>query len=262
MLHAPEMLDGVAPSFLLEQLAGCQFQQSARHGKYLFIQLSRGPWLVLHFGMTGGLVFARGQRRAPISTQLLISFADGSCLSYHSQRKLGTIGLTPELDDFLRLKRLGPDALHPRLTAVRLAQLFKGTRRSVKSALLNQHLLAGIGNLYADEILFQAGIHPLARTGSLKASHLRHLSYAVTHVLNLAIARRADPGRMPATWLLPRRPQGQCPRCHRCLGRFTIAGRTTYSCDHCQRRGAFPRSTLIHHARPRARTRPRKGRRS
>jgi formamidopyrimidine-DNA glycosylase len=107
----------------------------------------------------------------------------------------------------------------------------------VKAILLNQRLIAGIGNLYADEILFRACIHPATEAASLSDKDLKGLFRATLYVLQKAIALKTDFNRLPKSWLLPHRgKRGKCPRCKRELKSATIGGRTAWFCAHCQKR--------------------------
>jgi formamidopyrimidine-DNA glycosylase len=107
----------------------------------------------------------------------------------------------------------------------------------VKAILLNQKLIAGIGNIYADEILFRARIHPATQISALKDNTIARLFRASRYVLKKAIAANADADLMPKSWLLPHRGKGgKCPRCGRQFRSATIGGRTAWFCAHCQKR--------------------------
>jgi len=109
----------------------------------------------------------------------------------------------------------------------------------VKAILLNQQLIAGIGNLYADEILFRARIHPGREVATLSGEDLSRLFRATRDVLGKAIALKTDFNRLPKSWLLTHRDKrGKCPRCSRALKSATIGGRTSWFCAHCQKRAA------------------------
>ena len=110
-------------------------------------------------------------------------------------------------------------------------------RGAVKAILLNQQLIAGIGNLYADEILFRARMHPATEAVRLSDKDLTGLFRAMRHVLEKAIALKTDFNRLPKSWLLTHRgKRGRCPRCGRALKSATIGGRTSWFCAHCQKR--------------------------
>src|SRR5437762_11598662 len=160
------VLKGLSARELGRQVKGRSFKSSCRHGKHLFVRTDRDLWLRLHFGMTGSLEYLKGQRRAPNDTRVLFGFANHSRLAFRDQRKFGEIGLLRDVDEFLRNRALGPDALDINLSQFR--GIFEKQRAAVKTILLNQKLIAGIGNIYADEILFRARIHPGAETSALK----------------------------------------------------------------------------------------------
>ena len=236
-VHSPEMLYGVSARTLRTQLKGNRFEITDRYGKHLFIGLNDGQWLTLHFGMTGSLAYFKILRKVPSYTRLLITFSNGFHLAYDSQRKLGMIGLIKDTSAFVLLKGLGPDALDSDLAVSDLKRLFAGKRASIKSTLMDQRVIAGIGNIYSDEILFQSRIHPEARAGELDNETTKTLLRAIKHVLRIAIDRQADPERLPASWLLTsRQPNGICPKCGTHLARTQLAGRTAYFCMNCQHR--------------------------
>jgi len=234
---APTMLEGITPSRLGRRLKGQSIEAAERYGKYVFVGLSNGWWLVFHFGMTGDLRYFKDLSHHPSYEPFLIHFSSGSHLVYVSRRKLGMIALIEEPLAFVKWKRLGPDAWESEFTATHLRQWCEGKLRSLKSALLDQHFIAGIGNLYADEILFQAHLHPQAHVGQLRTGTLENVQKTIKRVMKIAIDRRADPAHMPRSWLLPvRGPGGHCPACRHTLSRATISGRTTYFCSTCQRK--------------------------
>ena len=254
-VRSPEMLDGISARVLRARLKGDQFENTRRHGKYLFIGLKRGPWLALHFGMTGRLAYFRDLKRTPPHTRVLIAFSNGFRLAYDCQRKLGKVALVEDPPVLLRRKGLGPDAFEAHLEVPDLKRLFMRRRAPVKSVLMEQGTIAGIGNIYSDEILFQAGLHPRACPGKLDDDALHALLRALKHVLRIAIERRADPKRLPASWLrLTRQPGGECPNCAARLARMKLARRSAYFCPNCQS-GAGCRTSGVERARARRATR-------
>ncbi len=236
-VDAPEMLRGVSASRLQSTLRGASFQSAHRHGKYLFALPESGQCLVLHFGMTGFLKYFKNEESSPGHERLLIDFAGGFRLAYVSQRKLGEVALAGDIESFLAGCRLGPDALAECGEPEVLADILSGSRASVKSALMNQENLAGIGNIYSDEILFQAGIHPKSRSSRIGADGVRALHGAMKKVLSKAIECKAEPARMPRTYLLPRRgSDSSCPRCGGGIRAEKLSGRTAYYCPSCQKK--------------------------
>jgi formamidopyrimidine-DNA glycosylase len=156
--EAPDMLAGVSLRRLKGALGGRRFEETRRHGKYLFAALDQGPWLVLHFGMTDRLEYFKDEGKLPRHTRLHIAFTNGYRLAYIAQRKLGHIALTGDVHAFIVGHELGPDALDTDLNGFR--EQASGYRGTVKGWLMDQSAFAGIGNVYSDEILFQARMHP------------------------------------------------------------------------------------------------------
>ena len=156
-------------------------------------------------------------------------------MAFDDQRKFGQIGLSRDVDEFLRNRDIGPDALDISLSQFKT--ILRKYRGAVKAILLNQKLIAGIGNLYADEILFRAQMHPATAAGRLNDRALTRLFRATRYVLEKAIQSKADADRLPKSWLLTHRgKQGKCPRCGRALKSATVGGRTSWFCAHCQKR--------------------------
>jgi formamidopyrimidine-DNA glycosylase len=135
----------------------------------------------------------------------------------------------------VKKRALGPDALEINLGAFK--KILGKRRGAVKSILLNQRLIAGIGNIYADEILFRARLDPATEITRLGDKILAKLFRATRYILEKAIAAKADVNQMPRSWLLPHRGKhGKCPRCGRELKSSTIGGRTAWFCARCQKR--------------------------
>jgi len=232
-----EILEGVSSSGLKKALEGDSFVMSHRHGKYLFLKGTKGKWLMLHFGMTGFPKYFKAYSGKPEHSRLLIHFANSFHLSYDSQRKLGRIGLTDDPDSFIQEKNLGPDALDPELDFDTFQKIVKNTRAKIKPALMNQKYLAGIGNIYSDEILFQAKIHPGRTSNKLDKDEMKRLYFEMDHVLKTAIECRADPGRFPASFIIPHRRGDQiCPKCKGGIQKMKAGGRTAYYCPSCQKK--------------------------
>jgi formamidopyrimidine-DNA glycosylase len=216
-------------------LKGRSFESSRRHGKHLFVRADGELWLRLHFGMTGSLQYFKNDEQAPRHARVLFVFANNHRLAFDDQRKFGQIGLLKDVDEFLKKRALGPDALDLDLGTFR--KILGKRRGAVKSILLNQRLIAGIGNIYADEILFRARVHPATEISRLNGKALAKLFRATRYILERAIAAKADVNQMPKSWLLPHRGKGgKCPRCKRELKSGKIGGRTAWFCAHCQKR--------------------------
>jgi formamidopyrimidine-DNA glycosylase len=229
------VLKGISARELARGLKGHRFKSSCRHGKHLFVRADGDLWLRLHFGMTGSLHYFKREEQARKYARVLFVFANAYCLAFEDQRKFGEIGLIEDVNNFLKKRALGPDALDISLGQFR--EIFAKHRGAVKTILLNQKLVAGIGNIYADEILFRTRLHPATQISALKAKTVSKLFRATRYILKKAIESKADADLMPKSWLLAHRGKGgKCPGCGRKLRSATIGGRTAWFCAHCQKR--------------------------
>jgi len=221
------------------RLRGRRLVAVRRHGKHLLVKLDVGSWLTLHFGLSGALQFVQSRDDEPPFTRVRLDFIDDGSLAYTNKRMLGHVGIVEGAADFITAERLGPDALDPAFDFAAFSTAVEGTKRDVKSVLMDQQIIAGVGNIYSDEILFQARIAPTTRINELPPAQLKHLFSETRKVLETAIERGAGSeqfvDRMPAGSLLPQRKKGgHCPRCRSPLKIFKVSGRTAYCCPHCQ----------------------------
>jgi len=229
------VLRGVSSRELARRLNGRRFENSVRHGKHLFVRAGDDLWLRLHFGMTGSLEYLRNDEVPPKTARVIFRFADNCRLAFDDQRKFGEIELIESIDEFLQARRLGPDALE--IGLLQFKAIVGKHRGAVKAILLNQQLIAGIGNLYADEILFRARMPPATEAVRMSEKDLKRLFRATRYVLDKAIALKTDFNRLPKSWLLTHRgKRGRCPRCGRALKFATIGARSSWFCPHCQKR--------------------------
>ena len=231
-----QLVEDVSPQRIRDGLRSASLSETRRHGKHLFVRADDDGWLRLHFGMTGRLE-AYSEGEAPDHTELLIEFADGSHLAFVDQRKFGAISWVADVDGFVEKKGLGPDPLVDDLSPSRFRKIVGERRGTIKGTLMNQDLIAGLGNVYVDEILFQAGLHPEAGADELSDGELGKIHSAMAHVIETAIDRGADVEELPDTWLLPYREEGvACPRCGGEIRHTEVSGRTTYYCGKHQTR--------------------------
>lgn len=232
---AARVLHGMTPQDLDRRLHGHALETTRRHGKYLFVRVDEAGWLVLHFGMTGRLQYAKSAGDLPQHAALLLPFENGAGLAYIDPRKFGRVDWTGDPDAYVAARGLGPDILTLGLADFRA--LAQGRRGSVKAWLMDQGIMAGIGNIYSDEILFQAGIHPRHSVTDLDEGKLEALHKALRRVLRQAVDAGAEPEAMPRSFLLPRRKAGaRCPRCGGQVAQLKAGGRTAYYCPQCQPR--------------------------
>jgi formamidopyrimidine-DNA glycosylase len=249
LCHYPGVV-GTGARALQEALRGRAFTAVGRHGKYLFLGLSDGREVALHLRMTGQLLLQpRGQppdRHCHL--EILLAGAERK-LVYRDVRKFGRLELLPgSREEFVRERRLGPDALGIR--GETLYQSLRRTGRGLKAALLDQRLLAGLGNIYTDEVLFRERLSPLQRSDSLNRRQARALAERIRAVLRAALLRRGtsisdyvDPGGRRGRFQLVLQVYGRegeaCPRCGTPIARTVVAGRGTWTCPRCQRRPAL-----------------------
>src|SRR5215475_4435142 len=159
------VLQNISGRQLARRLKGRRFENSRRHGKHLFVRTGNELWLRLHFGMTGSLEYLNRDEVASKTARVIFRFADNFRLAFDDQRKFGEIELIEDVDEFLQTRGLGPDALE--ITLSQFKAIVEKHRGAVKAILLNQQLIAVIGNLYADEILFCARMHPATEAARL-----------------------------------------------------------------------------------------------
>jgi formamidopyrimidine-DNA glycosylase len=234
-------------SRLRQALRGRRMKSARRHGKHLLVEFDDGRWLALHFGMTGRLLHFKDPACDPKYDRVRFDFADGTHLAFDDRRQLGSIGLTSDADAFFREQELGPDALDPALTEATFTALFAAKKGNVKAALMDQALVSGVGNIFSDEILFQAGIHPQADVKALGAAELARLYRVLRKVLTTAVARGGGSeeftDELPRGFLTPRRGKdARCPRCGGAIATLKFSGRTAYYCPACQVAGAPSRA--------------------
>jgi len=231
-----QSLKGISRKRFADRLRGRTMVKSKRHGKYLGVKLDSGDWLVLHFGMTGNLEYYK-DGKPPRFTRFRFDFTNGYHLAYVSMRQLGRNRIVDDFSGFVTQNNLGVDALDRALTPSRFRDLIEGRRGTLKAFLMNQSIVAGIGNEYADEILFHAKLDPERKAEQLTKEEVKRLYNTMRRVLRAAVDRGADPSKYPKSWLLPRRQKGgACPRCGKALRTKKVTGRTTYWCPRCQRK--------------------------
>jgi formamidopyrimidine-DNA glycosylase len=228
------ILDHLSGFSLASSLMGRSFAAARRHGKYVGAVVDGGGVVTFHFGMTGRLSYFREGEKDPVHDRLLITFENGYHLAFVNQRLFGRVGVFGSMEALRAAKLLGPDALS--LSLEDFLAIMHGRRGMVKNTLMNQKILAGIGNIYADEILFQAGIHPQTPVSALGADARVRLFRAIREVLRAAVEARTSHHPLPDTYLLnARQEEGVCPKDNSRLEKITISGRTTYFCPNHQR---------------------------
>jgi len=223
------------PRRFIRQLTGRIVRAVRRRGKYLLIQVNGPLTLIAHLRMTGD--FELVPRMAPVHphTRVILRFGSRD-LRFIDQRRFGHMDLVPSAAEFEPVGRLGIEPLGASFTFARWNALLDGRRGTIKSLLLRQDLIAGIGNIYADEILWQARVHPARPSHRLRPQDKTALHRIIRRVLSRAVAQLSRYGRPVGRFLEVRgEPDLPCPRCGHAIAVDRIAGRTTYFCPSCQR---------------------------
>ena len=217
----------------LRSLVGRTFGEPSRHGKWLTCWTD-GPALLLHFGMTGYLVSSEEEPERHRWDRLAVGFTDGTELRYRNMRKLGGVWLAHDEGEAIAVTgSLGPDALA--VSRSEFLERLSRRRGGVKATLMDQSFVAGVGNLIADEVLWQARVHPRRRVEGLDDGERRRL-FSRTHAVLRESVDRYDYVPRKRSWLSHVRglPGARCPRCGTTLERTVAAGRTTWFCPTCQ----------------------------
>jgi formamidopyrimidine-DNA glycosylase len=257
------------PERFVAEIRGAEIRRVGRRAKSVLIHLADGRVMTVALRMTGALIVAPSGTPDDPYARVVFSLADGRQLRYRDVRKFGRIGLW-EGGGLLRraskrrggkAKRIaeakapyrvgdvfgrhGPEPLASSFTAARLAERLEGRSARLKTLLLDQSFIAGVGNIYADEALWRARLHPLRSAGSLAPDEVRRLHRAIRSVLRQGIANRGasfadyvgadgEPGENAERLAVYRRTGEPCYRCGRIVQRIVIGQRSTHFCPHCQ----------------------------
>jgi formamidopyrimidine-DNA glycosylase len=238
-----------APSEVADAVDGRQVVSVGRRGKYFDVELEGEVHLVMHLRMTGNLLLVPpGADREQPYVRVRLELDDGSAVLFADPRRFGTglVLLGDAARDEYFASRLGVEPLSADFTPQTLRALAKGRRSPVKAFLLSQERIAGVGNIYADEALFRARIHPLRPVGTLRRPQVDALHEAVVESLEAGIDARGASiddfrhtdgarGSFQDRFLVHRREGEPCPRCGTAIVKLRAAGRGTYVCPRCQR---------------------------
>lgn len=230
------------------RVSGQRIETIARRGKYLLFRLGGGGCLLVHLGMSGALLVRDGRSKLEKHEHVRFRLNDGSEMVFHDPRRFGLLKVVPanEIPRMREIRALGVDALDPALAAERLWTKLRGGRRAIKNVLLDQTVIAGLGNIYANESLFRAGIRPTRRACRLRRADVVLLLSTIREVLREAIelggssiSDYRDGGGRPGYFQLKLRVyerDGQaCMSCATMVRRVVQTGRSSFYCPRCQR---------------------------
>ena len=231
------------PDRFRQLIRGRRFEDLQRRAKYMLLGLDAGWTLVVHLRMTGTLRVVPSDREMDKHVQVVLGLEGGEELRYLDTRKFGRFWLVRDPDRVL--PPLGPEPLSPAFTGRWLHGAMARRQAAVKAVLLDQRVGAGVGNIYADEALFRARIHPERPAASLTLKECQTLCRAVRHVIRTGIAWRGSfissyappsgvPGRFQARHQVFRRTGEPCPNCRTAIERIRVGQRSTHYCPACQ----------------------------
>lgn len=211
------------------------FDKTERIGKYLFIETSAGKVLMIHFGMSGSLKYYRDD--PPRFGRVVFHLDNGFHLAFDCPRKFGRIDVADSVKAYQTKKKLSTDAY--KMSWEEFEQNTSGRKGLIKPLLLNQKVAAGVGNWIADEILFQAKVHPETKANQLTKEELRLVYDKMRDILHTAVSYEANYNHYPKDYFIHRRGWTEqhtdnCPNCGTEVHYQKVGGRATYLCEVCQ----------------------------
>ena len=231
----------------LEYLKGAKIQSLSRRGKFIQILIDSGYTLVIHLRMTGHLIYTGQERPREKHTHVIFYLNDGNQLRFSDTRRFGRLWLIgPEEEDCTGICRLGLEPFSPYFGAEYLKKTLEKRKIVIKQALLDQSVVAGLGNIYVDEVLFDSGITPLRQVNDISDNEWQRLAESIPRILTTAIKNRGTTfsdyldgnGKRGDNfaYLKAYHREGQaCSRCGEKIVRLKIAGRSSYFCPKCQK---------------------------
>lgn len=235
LVTAPNLIKSETARAFAQKLRGRRFVEAHRRGKYLIVTLDDGRVLVLHFGMGGDLYFYQSKRERPEYTRIEFVFVSGRRLAFTCPRKICRVMLVDAVNAVPALREMGPEPAGKHFSLSYLERVCEESpSRQIKPLLMDQKRIAGVGNIYADEILFASRVRPDRRASSLREEELRRIHRETRRVLRRAIETAAEE-EFPADFLVSRDWRGAgCKRCDGQIERKKINGRTAHFCASCQ----------------------------
>ncbi len=246
-VHWPKTVAGMSPARFRNQIKGLVIRECSRRGKYIVVRLSEGWTLLIHLRMTGRLNWAaRGTKRGK-HEHVVLQVGQAKELRFHDTRKFGRFTLTQAAQTILG--KIGPEPLERSFTRKRLHHMLQGKQRQMKPLLLDQAFIAGLGNIYVDEALWEASIHPQRISSSLIEKEIAALHKAIQLVLRQGLKNMGTSlgtgkgnfysvagrkGRNADELKVFRRIGEACPRCGAVIERLTVAQRGSHICPACQ----------------------------
>jgi formamidopyrimidine-DNA glycosylase len=234
-LASPGMLLNTKEKDLIKSLQGNSLEKTFRHGKFLFIKLKNEGNVMLHFGLTGDVEFVKPGDASPEKFALQLHFSDDSDFFFTDTRKMGKIALVDDVQKFIEERGYGTDAL--KIKEKDFIEKISKKKVAIKTVLMDQKIVAGVGNEFSDEILFQTKIHPGSSTVALSEKQLVAIYKTMVTILKDAVKSNARRDELEHFFFLDNRKAGLvCPRCKGKTAFQTIGGRSSYFCPKCQKK--------------------------
>lgn len=241
------IIRGISPSKFAVVLKDKTIQTISRRGKAIILTFDRGPFLIVQLMMTGQLVHAATLPQPVLKeTKVIFTLSDGSHLLYNDQRLFGRLTLVESLNDFKHFQLLGPEPFEPDFNPSYMRSMLESKTVAIKKVLLDHSFVAGIGNIYASEILFRCGIDPCRGAKSLGAKEIKTLHSQIIDVLNEAIEFRGSSmrnyrdgqgkrGQFNRRIKVYAKENEPCLTCEEPIVRIVQGGRSTFYCKKCQK---------------------------
>jgi len=239
-------IKNISPPLFEKRTLGRKFKEIFRRGKFLIFSLDNGSFLVIHLKMTGQLVYCSSRETMDKHTCLVFALDNNFQLRFMDMRRFGMVCLVEKLEEITLLAEMGPEPLENNFTSLSLKEILLGQKRKIKIVLLDQKVIAGLGNIYATEALYQAGINPERRANRLTESEIEVLHRAIKDILKKAISaggtstdtyRNAEgkKGKFQYRLQVYQREGEPCHRCGAAISQVKLSGRSTYFCPQCQK---------------------------
>jgi len=234
-----------------KQLENSTIEGVRRRGKHILFDLDNGSTLITHLRMSGRFMLLAPETELPKFTHAVFHFGDGERLVFQDQRHFGFMRIVPtnQVDETPEIKKLAPEPFSDHFSTAYLYSRLKTSNRSLKEFLIDQTRVCGLGNIYAAEALFLAGIHPSKRTNTVSRIRTAQLHQKILAILTEAIdagsTLKIDPadsdsayygGEYERYWRVYDREDQPCPKCGTAIRRLKQGGRSTFYCAKCQRR--------------------------
>lgn len=238
---------GLATKKFIKTILGQKITEISRRGKFLILKFSNDYYVFIHFRMTGRFILSSPPEKYGVHEHIVLTLNENRELRFHDTRKFGRWYLTSEPDEIL--KKLGPEPLEKTFTLKKFSDALKRSSRMLKPLLLDQKFIAGLGNIYVDEALWEAKLHPEKPANAISEKQIEDLYQAIPKVLQKGLETQGTTlgtgktnfyrldgaqGKHQNVMMVFRRTGKPCPRCGHLIVRIKVAQRSTHLCPNCQ----------------------------